>query len=151
MARRYSGKKGKSGSKKPVRKKKPSWLRYSAKEVEQLTIKLAKSGKSTSQIGIILRDSYGIPDVKFITKKKITKILDENKISPKLPEDLTALIRKAIRLMKHLETHKKDMTVKRGLNITESKIHRLEKYYKKTGKLPKDWRFDKTKAKLLVS
>lgn len=151
MARRYSGKKGKSGSKKPAREKKPNWLRYSAKEIEQLTVKLAKAGNSSSQIGTILRDSYGVPDVKLVTKKKITKILEESKIAAKIPEDLAALIKKAIRLTKHLEMHKKDMTVKRGLLITESKIHRLEKYYKNNGKLPASWRFDRTKAELLIT
>ena len=150
MARKYSGSRGKSGSKKPFREKKPNWLRYSAKEAEQLTIKLVKAGKMPSQIGIILRDSYGIPDIKLVTKKSITKILEENKLSLKVPEDLYALIKKVTKLMKHLEAKPKDESVKRGLIITESKIHRLEKYYKRTGKLPSDWHFDKTKAKLLA-
>lgn len=150
MARKYSRVRGKSGSKKPVIEKKPNWLRYSAKEVEKLTIKVAKTGKTPSQIGMVLRDSYGIPDVQLITKKKIVKILEENNLKLPLPEDLAALIQKVIRLMKHIETNKKDMAVKRGIGITESKIRRLEKYYKKTGKLPMDWHFDKTKAKLLA-
>ena len=34
--------------------------------------------------------------------------------------------------------------------LTESKINRLVKYYKKTGKLSKTWVYDKDKAKLLV-
>jgi small subunit ribosomal protein S15 len=146
----YSRKKGKSGSTKPLKKVKPSWVRYSAKEIEQLVIKLHKSGKSTSEIGIILRDTYGVPDVKTITKKKITKILEENKISFKLPEDLTNLIKKDIKLMTHLEVNKKDMPAKRGHQLTESKIRRLVKYYKRVGKLPKDWNYDVKKAKLLV-
>jgi len=150
MARKYSGARGKSGSKKPLTEKKPNWLRYSAKEVEQLTIKLAKSEKSPSKIGTILRDSYGVPDVKLITKKKISRILEENKLNPKVPEDLAALIQKVIRLVKHVEVNSHDMTVKRGLIITESKIRRLEKYYKQIGKLPQDWHFDKSKAKMLA-
>ncbi|GAF76633.1 unnamed protein product [marine sediment metagenome] len=151
MARMHSRKRGKSGSKKPVKKVKKSWIRYSAKEVEQLTLKLAKQEKTTSEIGMILRDSYGVPDVKLITKKSITKILEENKLKAKIPEDLTALIRKAIRLMKHLDDFRKDQTVKRGLTLTESKINRLAKYYKRKGKLAKDWKFERSKAKMLVS
>ena len=42
------------------------------------------------------------------------------------------------------------MTAKRGFQLTESKINRLVKYYKKTNKMPKDWKFDRAKAKLLV-
>lgn len=151
MARMHSRKRGKSGSKKPVKKVKKSWMRYSAKEVEQLTLKLIKLEKTPSQIGMILRDSYGIPDVKLITKKSITKILKENKLEPKIPEDLAALIRKAIRLIKHLDNFKKDETVKRGLLLTESKIKRLSNYYKKKGGLSRDWKYERKKVKMLVS
>lgn len=151
MAKMHSRKKGKSGSKKPIKIVKKSWMGYSAKEVEQLTLKLAKTGKSTSQIGMILRDNYGIPDVKVVTKKSISQILEENKLAPKLPEDLAALIRKVIRLTKHLDNFKKDRTVKRGLVLTESKIGRLTKYYKRTGKLNENWKYERSKAKLLVT
>jgi small subunit ribosomal protein S15 len=147
----YSRKKGKSKSTKPSKKKKKIWVRYSSKEVESLILKMAKSGKSTSEIGLILRDSYGIPDVKIITKERMTKILEKNKLLPKIPEDLLSLIKRDIQLMKHLESNKKDMSAKRGLQLTESKINRLVKYYKKKGKLAKDWKYDREKAKLLIS
>lgn len=150
MARMHSRKKGKSGSKKPVKKIKPVWLRYGSKETEQLVIKLAKSGKTSSEIGIILRDTYGVPSVSVITTKKITKIMDDNKLTPNLPDELTALIKKEIAIMKHLDANKKDMTAKRGLMLTDSKIRRVVKYYKKSGKLSKDWAYNKKNAKLLI-
>lgn len=150
MARMHSRKKGKSGSKKPVKKTKPVWLRYGSKETEQLVIKLAKAGKTASEIGIILRDSYGIPSVRVITKKKIMQILEENNIKNKLPFDLLALIKKEITIMKHMDSNKKDMTALRGLQLTDSKIRRLVKYYKRIGKLPVDWNYDKKNAKLLL-
>lgn len=150
MARMYSRRKGKAGSKKPVKKVKPVWIRYTAKEIEQLVVKLVKAGKSASEIGIILRDTYGVPNVKTLTKKKISKILEENKVGPKLPYDLVALIKRDIAIMKHLDTNKKDMTARRGLMLTESKIRRLTKYYKGVGKLPSDWSYDRSKAKLLI-
>ena len=151
MARKYSGKKGKSGSKKPVKKTKQVWLRYSDKEVEQLIIKLSKQDNTQSKIGTILRDTYGVPDVRRILNKKIGKILEENKLKPKLPEDLVALIKKQLNILKHLESNKKDMPAKRGLQLTENKINKLIKYYKKEGILDKDWIYDRQKAKLLVS
>ncbi len=80
MGRMYSGKKGKSGSKKPVKKRRLTWIRYSGKEVEQLVIKLAKQGKSQSEIGMILRDTYGVPSVRDLLKKKLNKILQEDKL-----------------------------------------------------------------------
>ena len=73
MGRMYSGKKGKSGSKKPVKKRKLTWIRYSEKEVEQLIIKLAKQGKSQSEIGMMLRDTYGVPSVRDLLKKSCMK------------------------------------------------------------------------------
>lgn len=147
----HSRKKGSSGSTKPAKMEKKLWTRYSAKEVEQLVLKISKQGFNPSMIGMILRDSYGIPDIKTLTKKKITKILEENKITLKLPEDIQNLIKKDIKLMKHFENNKHDMTVKRGLKLTESKIGRLAKYYKRVGKLPVNWKYEKAKAKLLVA
>ena len=151
MARKYSGKHGKSGSKKPTKAVKHSWMTYGAKEVEQLVLKLAKAGKTSSQIGLILRDSYGIPDVQSITNKKILKILDENKVTAELPEDLMALIKREITLIKHMEKNKHDMTAKRGFQLTESKINKLSKYYKNNGRLPSNWKYDREKIKLIVS
>jgi len=151
MARMYSRRKGKSRSIKPVKKTVPVWLPYDKREVELLVVKYAKEGLTPSQIGIRLRDSHGIPDVKTITGKKITKILEEKGLLPQIPEDLLSLIRKAISIRKHLEQHKKDMTAKRGLQLTESKIHRLEKYYKRIGRLPADWKYEPEKVKIYVS
>lgn len=150
MARLYSGKKGKSGSKKPSLGKKRTWVRYTAKEVESLIVKLAKSGKRSSEIGLILRDVYGIPDVRTITNERISKILEKNKISYELPEDLSHLIKAQINLNKHLEANHNDKVAKRGIQLTESKINRLVKYYKSVGKLPENWKYDKEKAKLLA-
>ncbi len=150
MARMHSRRKGKAGSKKPIRKTVPSWLRYKPKEVELLVVKLAKEGYAPSKIGLFLRDTYGIPDVKLVTKKKITQILKENNLLPELPEDLTALIKKSIALIKHLEKNHQDKTAKRGLQLTESKIKRLIKYYKKVKKLPADYKYESEKAGLLV-
>lgn len=150
MARMYSRKRGKSGSKKPVKKTKPVWLRYGSKETEQLVIKLAKSGKTASEIGIILRDSYGVPSVKVITGKTLTKIIEENKLAPKLPYDILALIKREISIMKHIDANKKDMTAHRGLIITDSKIRKLVKYYQRVGRIPAEWKYDRKNAKMLL-
>ncbi|MBR9675476.1 30S ribosomal protein S15 [Candidatus Woesearchaeota archaeon] len=145
MARMHSRKRGKSGSTKPNTEKTPSWVTYKPKEVEVLISKLAKDGKPPSQIGMYLRDVYGIPSVKLLTKRSITSILEEKKLQGELPEDLLALIRKAALLKKHLEENHKDMTSLRGLQLTESKIFRLVKYYKNTDKLRSDWKYDPSK------
>ncbi|HLD02239.1 MAG TPA: 30S ribosomal protein S15 [Candidatus Nanoarchaeia archaeon] len=150
MAKMHSRARGKSGSKKPLKKVKHSWLTYEPKEIDQLIVKLAKAGHHPSHIGMMLRDSYGIYDVQFLAKKKITQILAENKLLREIPEDLLHLIKKDIAIMKHVEVNKKDMSAKRGLILTEGKIHRLAKYYKREGRLPAEWTYDRSKAKVLV-
>ena len=138
----HSRKRGKHGSKKPAKKTSPSWIRYKAKEVELLIAKLAKEGKSNSQIGILLRDVYGIPSALALCGKSISAILKEKKLSPEVPEDLISLFRRYAAIRKHIDANKHDETAARGLSLTESKINRLTKYYKRTGRVPEDWKFD---------
>jgi small subunit ribosomal protein S15 len=150
MARMYSRKRGKAGSTKPTKKLQSSWVRYKDKEVEMLIVKLAKQEKTPSEIGLILRDMYGIPYVRQVAKKRITKILEEHKLLAKIPEDMMALIKRSIALRKHLERNHKDESAKRGLTLTESKIKRLARYYKKTGKLAETWKYQPEKIKVYL-
>lgn len=150
MARRFSRKKGQAGSTKPSKPEKPTWLRYGSNEIELLVVKLAKEGQTSSQIGMHLRDSYGVPDVKSITKKSINQILKEKKLASKLPEDMTALLKRVILLQKHLERNKMDEVAKRGLTLTESKLKALIKYYKENDVLPKEWKYDSKNVALLL-
>jgi small subunit ribosomal protein S15 len=85
-----------------------------------------------------------------LTKKSISDILEKKALLPKLPENLTNLLKKVVVLQKHLEINKKDNTAKRGLNLIESKIRRLIKYYKKNGKLPENWNYDPKRVSLLL-
>jgi small subunit ribosomal protein S13e len=50
----------------------------SAKEVAELVCRLSRKGLMPSQIGAILRDSNGVPQVKPITGNKILRILKSN-------------------------------------------------------------------------
>ncbi|MBI2658717.1 30S ribosomal protein S15 [Candidatus Woesearchaeota archaeon] len=146
MARMHSRKKGKHGSKKPAKKTSPSWTRYKPKEVELLIAKLSKDGRTTSQIGVLLRDVYGIPSVLALCSKSISSILKEKDLSAEVPEDMISLFKKIAALRKHIEANRHDETSKRGLLLTQSKINRLTKYYKRTGKIPENWKFDATRS-----
>ncbi len=145
----HSRKKGKSGSKKPA-KKIPSWAPYKDKEVEKLVVKFSKAGKSSSEIGMILRDNYGINSVKALAKKTIGQVLKEHELVKELPEDLLSLIKRMVAIKAHLEKNKMDRTAKRGLQLTNSKILRLVKYYKRTGKLAQDWSFNQERLKMYL-
>lgn len=146
----HSRDKGTSGSTQPVVKKAPSWVKYKSKEIELLVAKYAKEGKAPSQIGIYLRDEYGIPDVKTITGKSITAILKEKDLDKKFPEDLTALFNKVLALQGHMDHNRQDVPAKRGLMLTQSKILRLVKYYKRVGRVDKNWNYDPKQIRMYV-
>ena len=150
MARMYSRKRGQSGSTRPSTKKLPSWVSYSAKEVELLIAKLSKEGKTASQIGVYLRDEYGIPSVKLLCEKSVTEILFAKGLQKTLPEDLLALLRKVDLIQEHLEGNHKDQPAKRGLTLSESKILRLLRYYKRTGRVAKDWNYNPKQIKMYL-
>ena len=149
MARIHARRKGKSGSTHPIRKKHPDWSSLNPREIEARILELSKAGKSTSEIGMVLRDQYAVPEVSIATGKKITEILEKNNMKFEIPEDLRNLIKTALSLRKHLDVNKKDLKNKRNLQLTESKIRRLTKYYHTKHKLPEGWKYSPSQAKLM--
>ncbi|MEM3031764.1 MAG: 30S ribosomal protein S15 [Nitrososphaerota archaeon] len=139
MARMHSAKHGRSGSTRPISRIPPSWVRLTSEEVEGLAVKLAKEGVPPSRIGVILRDQYSVPLVKMVTGKKLVKILRENNLSPPIPEDLASLIERGRRMKRHLSTHTSDGHNIHRLQLVESKIRRLVKYYKREGIIPENF------------
>ena len=124
---------GISGSALPFRRKAPAWTTMSPANITDLIVKNAKKGLTPSQIGILMRDVYGIPQVRFLTGKKVLRILKKRGCAPTIPEDLYHLIKKAVAMRKHLNRNRKDCDCKFRLILTESRIHRLTRYYKRTG------------------
>ncbi|PPS12785.1 hypothetical protein GOBAR_AA07838 [Gossypium barbadense] len=127
------------------------YVELSPSKVEENICKFAKKGLTPSQIGVILRDSHGIAQVKSVTGSKILRILKAHGLAPEIPEDLYHLIKKAVAIRKHLERNRKDKDSKFRLILVESRIHRLARYYKKTKKLPPVWKYESTTASTLVA
>jgi small subunit ribosomal protein S15 len=113
-----------------------------------MVVKLAKEGHPPSKIGIILRDQHGIPLVKPIVGRTVTHILGDAGLAPSIPEDLGDLLRKAARLHVHFEKNRKDLHNKRALQIIESRIYKIARYYRREGLLPADWKY---KAKMAAA
>ena len=134
--------KGKSHSMRPVSRRPPSWCKYQPEEVESFIIKLAKEGHSLSSIGTILRDQYAIPLVKPLTGKSISDTLKAANLAPNMPEDLGNLIKKAQGLAVHMDKNKKDLHNKRNMQIVEARIHKLSRYYKREGVIPRNWKYE---------
>ncbi|MDG6228883.1 MAG: 30S ribosomal protein S15 [Candidatus Thermoplasmatota archaeon] len=150
MARMHARRKGKSGSTRMfTRTEHPVWSALKPREVESRILELTKQGYSTSQIGMILRDQYAVPNIKLATGKKISRILRENRMQPEVPEDMKNLISTALKLRTHIDSNHNDYANKRNLQLTESKIRRLAKYYKGTQRLPETWKYSPKLAKLL--
>lgn len=148
MGRLHSHRHGQSHSIRPITPSSTKWVKQNTQEIEELILKYAKDGLTTSEIGVKLRDQYAIPLVKSITKKSITEILEQKGIKQEMPEDLNNIVKKALGLQKHLKTHTSDRRNVRSLELLEAKVHRLSSYYKKIGRIPKTWKYKSVIAQL---
>lgn len=138
-------------SSKPVRDHAPKWVTMLPREVEAKVVELAREGKQPAQIGLILRDSYGIPSVQEITGKKVAAIMEGAGVTSVMPQDLFNLVRRSITLQEHLAANSNDLHNLRGLELMEARIRGLAKYYKANGKLPTEWNYSRDTARLLVA
>jgi len=151
MGRMHTPGKGIARSSLPYRRKPPTWCKVDPEQVKEEITKYAKKGLTPSQIGVILRDSHGIPQVRTITGAKILRILKLTGLAPALPEDLYHLIKKAVNIRRHLEKNRKDLDSKFRLILVESRIHRLARYYKTIRALPPTWKYEAQTASALVA
>jgi len=143
MTRMHSDGRGESGSSKPVDAKQPEWIDYDAEEVKDLVVRLREDGFDPAQIGLKLRDEYGIPDVKQITEKKVTEILEEEDVAPEIPEDLKNLVDKAENMKEHLDENQNDQEAERQLELTEAKVRKVADYHRQEGNIPEDWEYER--------
>ena len=135
----------------PYRRNPPAWLKVSAAELVDQICKLARKGLAPSQIGVFLRDSHGVGQVKSVTGTKVLRILKTSGLAPEIPEDLYHLIKKAVAVRKHLEKNRQDKDSKYRLILIESRIHRLARYYKTSRQLPPTWKYEAATSSRLVA
>ena len=120
-------------------------------EIKNVIISLWKEGKTNSEIGRILKEKYGIKDVRNILGKRLSKFLLENGIKEYIPEDLIFLFRKINRLLRHLEENKHDTCAKKSLEELELRVKSLIKYYIKKKKLPTNFSYSREIVKMYGS
>jgi small subunit ribosomal protein S15 len=151
VARLHSRKKGKSGTRRSRSPTPPEWLDLDENGIKELIVRMGKEGISPSKIALSLRDQHAVPDVRYVLGMSITSFMKKEDVMPQYPEDLMNLIRKAVRMRNHLKgTGKRDLHNKVKLGHVESKINRLVRYYRDSGALPKDWKYNPDTAALLV-
>ncbi|HZY92929.1 MAG TPA: 30S ribosomal protein S15 [Thermoplasmata archaeon] len=150
MSRIHSRRKGRAGSHRPYPLTAPTWGTMSREEVVEEAVKLAKGGSTSAHVGTVLRDSLGVPSVRAVTGERLTKLLAAKGVKSELPEDLQALLKRVVHLQRHLETHPKDLSNRRGLTLMESRIRRLARYYRQRRLLPTNWSYTSATAVLQV-
>ncbi len=150
MSRMHSKGKGSSGSTKPHSNAPPEWSNSDKKEIEELIVQLSDEGHTNASIGTVLRDKHGVPDVRLVTGERISQTLNRLGKSAGLPEDLMSLMRRALRLIDHLSQNSKDIHNRRQLELCESKIRRLSRYYKENNQIDSDWTYKRDQLRLMV-
>ena len=150
MARMHSKGKGTSGSSKPNNDTAPSWSESDKGTVEELILKYANDGHSSAKIGSLLRDMHAVPDVRLVMGERISQTLSRNNLDSTYPEDMMNLMRKALSLIDHLSSNKKDLHNRRQLELCESRVRRLAKYYVRTGRISSTWTYKRDQLRLMV-
>lgn len=106
---------------------KPVWLKMSEKEMKKIIVELSEKHQP-AQIGLILRDQYGIPTTK-IFGKKLKTYLEEAGINTN-PE-LENAEKKLEKIREHLKDNITDRKAKHKILKAQSKVNKAKKYYLK--------------------
>jgi small subunit ribosomal protein S15 len=105
--------------------KKPVWVKMKEPELKKTILELSEK-YSPSQIGIVLRDQYGIPTTK-IFGKKLKKYLQELGIERN--EDLENAEKKVTKMKEHLKKNITDRKAKHKLQKAQSRLNITKKYF----------------------
>ncbi|MEK6914646.1 MAG: 30S ribosomal protein S15 [Nanoarchaeota archaeon] len=105
--------------------KKPVWLKFTKEEIKAIILKLSNKGINAEKIGLILRDQYGIPNVK-LYNLKIKEVMGDKFSEP----SIINLEKKFEKIIKHFEKNKQDTTAGRALIVTRSKLKKRTTYHK---------------------
>lgn len=107
---------------------KPPWLKMTEKELIEVVKKLADEGKQSAQIGLILRDTYGVPSTK-VYGKKLNKYLQE--LGFETDTELKNAQKKVERIKEHLKENITDRKAKHKLQKAQTTLNTVKKYFSK--------------------
>ena len=105
---------------------KPSWVKMKEPELKKTILELSEK-HSPSQIGIILRDQYGIPTTK-VFGKKLKAYMKELGIERN--EDLENAKKKVDAMKEHLKNNVTDRKAKHKLQEAQSRLNIIKRYFK---------------------
>ncbi len=104
---------------------KPTWVKMKEPELKKTILDLSEK-YAPSQIGIILRDQYGIPTTK-VFGKKLKAYLTELGIDRN--EDLENAEKKVEKMKEHLKDNITDRKAKHKLQHAQSRLNITRKYF----------------------
>lgn len=104
---------------------KPSWVKMTEKDMKKLIVELSEKHKP-SEIGMILRDTYGVPTTK-VFGKKLNAYLKEEGIE--INENLDSAEEKVNRMSEHLKNNITDRKAKHKFQKAQSRLNVLKRYY----------------------
>lgn len=148
MARLHTRKHGKSKSRKPTLA--DAKLDADKAKVEKAILECSKQGMDGAAIGREVKEKHGAGYLKPLLGMRLDKFLSSKGVEKKIPDDLMALMRKAVGMHKHLGANHRDVYGKLRLARVEAKIGRLSKYYRNEGRLPVDWKYNPAQAALMI-
>ncbi len=105
--------------------KKPLWLKMTEKELIKVIEELADKYQP-AQIGIILRDQYGVPSTKVYGKKLGAYLKD---LGLESNAEFKNAEKKVERLKEHLKENVTDRKAKHKLQKAQSRLNILGKYF----------------------
>jgi len=104
---------------------KPTWVKMKEPELKKTIAELAQK-HSPSQVGMILRDQYGIPTTK-VYGKKLKAYYDE--LGIEVNEDLENAEKKVESIQEHLKNNITDRKAKHKLQRAQARLNITRKYY----------------------
>jgi len=102
-----------------------TWVKMKEPELKKLITELSKK-HSPSQIGLVLRDQYGIPTTK-VFGKKLKAYMKELGIERN--EDLENAEKKVGKIKEHLKDNITDRSAKHKLQHAQSRLNITRKYF----------------------
>lgn len=106
---------------------KPTWLKMKEEELKKVIAELSEK-HSPAQIGIILRDQYGIPTVK-VYGKSLSEYMKE--VGKSEDYELKNMEKKVERLKEHLKKNPTDKKAKHKSQKAQSRLSIRKKYSKR--------------------
>lgn len=106
---------------------KPVWLKLSEEDLEKIIEELSEK-YSSAQIGLILRDQYGVPTTKVYGKKLSSYLKETGKYTD---VELVNAQKRFDNMKEHLSNNKQDKKAKHKLQKLQSHLNAMNKYYAK--------------------